>query len=120
MKLKETIRAKKRDKKSAAYLLGKPLPRKIFRHGGSYAVDLPMVFVKRNGSPEVLIEETGSGLFIHAKSPLDIMENDPLFSKFIQAIYHDAMTNPAKLHDMLEVWDDKTVAMLKDVTPYHE
>jgi virulence-associated protein VagC len=120
MKTKEATHSKKTAKKDCACFLERALPRKIFRHGGSYAVDLPMVFVKRNGNPEVFIEEVGNGLFIHPSSQWDIMENDPLFSKFIQAIYHDAISNPSKLHDMKEVWDDKTVSMLKDVAPYNE
>jgi len=121
MKIKESVSKRKRaDYKTVHIGSALASSRRIFRHGGSYAVHIPMSFAKRIGCENILIEETSGGLFIHSATKLDTMENDPSFDKFIQAIYADALANPHKLHDMKEVWDEKTVAILKDVKPFDE
>lgn len=90
--------------------------KKLFRHGGSYAVDIPMEFVKKTGVKEVTLEYTSKGLIIQPKNELDSMESDPLFAKFIQALAIDALENPQKLHDVKEVWDDEWNSLLKGVS----
>jgi len=89
--------------------------KKLFRHGGSYAVDIPMDFVKRTGCKEVILEKTVRGIRIRPKGELDAIEADPLFSGFIQALAVDAMKHPERLHDVKEVWDEEWDELLKDV-----
>lgn len=89
--------------------------KKLFKHGGSYAVDIPMDFVKRAGVKEVIIEKTVRGIRIRPKGEFDTIEADPHFSDFIQALAIDAMKHPKKLHDVKEVWDKEWDGLLKDV-----
>ena len=89
--------------------------KKLFKHGGSYAVDIPMDFVKRTGVTEVILESTPKGIRIRPKTELDNIETEPLFGEFIQALAVDAMKHPQKLHDVKEVWGKEWDELLKGV-----
>ncbi len=89
--------------------------KKLFKHGGSYAVDIPAGFVKQTGSHEVILEIVGKKLNIRPKSELDTIESEPLFANFIQALAIDAMKHPDKLRQVKEVWDKEWEGLLKDV-----
>lgn len=89
--------------------------KRLFRHGGSWAIDLPMEFAREFEDMSVVIEETPQGLLIKAKTELDTMEADPLFQRFVEAIAMDAMKHPEKLHDAQDVWDDEWADLLKGV-----
>ena len=92
-----------------------PTEKKLFKHGGSWAVDLPMPFVKEVGNMSVVIEASPQGILIKPKTQLDTMEADPLFQEFVKAIAIDAMKNPDKLHDAQDVWDDEWTDLLEGV-----
>ena len=92
------------------------LVKKLFRHGGSFAVDIPAAFIKKTGSHEVVLEVTGHRISISPKAELDNMESEPLFASFIQALAIDAMKHPQKLRQAGEVWDKEWNALLKGVT----
>lgn len=94
--------------------------RKLFKHGGSYAVDIPMDFVKNAGTKEVILESTPKKLSIRPKAELDTIESEPLFAEFITALAVDAMKHPEKLHDVKEVWDKEWDELLKGVTADEE
>ncbi len=94
--------------------------KKLFKHGGSYAVDIPMDFVKRAVTMEVIIEITPKKLNIRPKTELDSMECDPLFAQFINALTIDAMKHPEKLHEVKKVWDKEWDELLKGVTADEE
>jgi virulence-associated protein VagC len=89
--------------------------KKLFKHGGSWAVDLPMPFAKRFSDMSVVIEASPQGILIKPKTELDTMEADPLFQQFVRAIAIDAMKNPDKLHDAQDVWDHEWTDLLKGV-----
>ena len=91
------------------------IEKKLFKHGGSWAIDLPMRFAKELEGMSVVIEETPQGFLIKPKTELDSMEADPLFQRFVEAIAMDAMKHPEKLHDAQEVWDDEWAELLKGV-----
>lgn len=90
--------------------------RKLFKHGGSYAVDIPMDFVRSVGTTEVILESTPERLSIRHKTELDSIESDPLFTEFINALAVDAMKHPEKLHEAKRVWDKEWDELLKGVT----
>ena len=90
--------------------------KKIFKHGGSYAVDIPMDFVKHAGSNEVILEITSKKVSIRPKTELDTIESEPLFAEFINALVVDAMKHPEKLRGAKEVWDKEWDKLLKGVT----
>jgi len=92
--------------------------KKLFRHGGSYAVDVPMDFVRRNSSrkKEVIIENHEGTLIVHAETELDTIESEPQFVHFIRAIADDALKNPEKLKTAKDVWDSEWDDLLKDVS----
>ncbi|MBU1088156.1 MAG: hypothetical protein KKD05_11660 [Candidatus Omnitrophica bacterium] len=94
--------------------------RKLFKHGGSYAVDIPMDFVKNADTIEVILEGTSKKLSIRHKTELDTIESESLFSKFINALTVDAMKHPEKLHAAKEVWDKEWDELLKGVTAADE
>lgn len=50
-----------------------------------------------------------------SKTELDVMEEDPLFQQFVEAIAIDAIKNPDKLHDAQDVWDHEWIDLLKRV-----
>ncbi|MBU4312780.1 MAG: hypothetical protein KJ706_08705 [Candidatus Omnitrophica bacterium] len=90
--------------------------KKLFKHGGSYAVDIPMDFVKHTNGDEVILECTSKKLSIRSKTELDTIESEPLFAEFINALAVDAMKHPEKLRDAKEVWDKEWDELLKGVT----
>ena len=89
--------------------------KKLFRHGGSYAVDLPMSFVRDLNSKTVVIEAERDRIVISSNRELDTIEQEPEFKAFVGAILQDAMRRPAKLRDVKEVWDKEWDELLKDV-----
>ena len=89
--------------------------KKIFRHGGSYAVDIPMDYVRKNGVHDVILEVVGEKLTLRAVSELDTIESEPLFGSFIRALAVDAMKHPDKLRQTKEVWDKDWERLLKGV-----
>ena len=90
--------------------------KKIFKHGGSYAIDLPMDFVKHAGSAEVIIETSPKKISIRPKTGLDTIESEPMFAEFINALAADAMKHPEKLREAKEVWDKEWDDLLNGVT----
>ncbi len=90
--------------------------RKLFKHGGSYALDLPMDFIRSAGTTEVILEGTPGRLSIRPKTELDNIESDPLFAEFVNALAVDAMKHPEKLHEAKKVWDKEWDELLKGVT----
>ncbi len=91
------------------------IEKKLFKHGGSFALDLPKEFVQHLGAKNVIIESTKKSLTIRPKSGLDTIEDDPMFCAFVQAIAKDALENPDKLHDIQEIWDDEWDDLLEGV-----
>jgi hypothetical protein len=89
--------------------------KRLFRHGGSWAIDLRMQFAKEFKDMSVVIEETPQGILIKPKTELDAMEAEPLFQKFVEALAMDAMKHPEQLHDARDVWDDEWADLLKGV-----
>ncbi len=94
--------------------------KKLFKHGGSYAVDIPIAFVRQTGNHEVILEIKGKKLSIHFKSELDTIESEPLFAHFIQALAVDALKHPEKLRRTKEVWDKEWDELLKGVKALDE
>lgn len=92
------------------------LLKKLFKHGGSYAVDIPIDFIKQTKSHEVILEVVGQKINIRHKTELDTMESEPLFATFIQALAADAMKHPEKLRQAKEVWNKEWDGLLKGVT----
>lgn len=90
--------------------------KKLFKHGGSYAVDIPIEFVRRTSNNEVILETTAKRISIRPKTELDNIESNSLFAEFIQALVADAMKHPEKLHEVKEVWDEEWDDLLKGVT----
>lgn len=90
--------------------------KKLFKHGGSQAINLPKEFSKNLIDNEVFIEVSPNEIVIRNTSKLDTMESEPHFATFIKAIAQDAMKHPEKLHDLDEAWQDLDF-LLKDV-PY--
>ena len=89
--------------------------KRLFKHGGSWAVDLPMQFAKEVKDMSVVIDVSPHEIRITPKTELDTMESDPLFQQFVEAIAIDAMTHPDKLHGVEDVWDDEWDGILKGV-----
>src|SRR5208283_1252363 len=88
--------------------------KKLFKHGGSYAVDLPKEFV-RSGNREVVIKYDKDRLVVLSKNTLENLEAEPEFKTFIKALVADSLKNPQKLKDMNKVWDKEWTDLLKDV-----
>ncbi len=91
------------------------IEKKLFKHGGSWAVDLPIQFAKEVSNMSVVINTSPGEIRITPKTDLDTMESDPLFQQFVEAIAADAMKNPEKLHTAEEVWDAEWDDLLKGV-----
>lgn len=89
--------------------------KKIFKHGGSYAVDLPISFIKHMECKEVILEYNLKKISISPKTELDNIESEPMFAEFINGVAADAMKHPEKLRDVKEVWDEEWDELLKDV-----
>ncbi len=85
--------------------------KKLFKHGGSRAVDLPKE--ARLGS-EVTIDVREDGVLIYS-DPLENMESDPQFHLFIEALFQHAMKHPEELKNLEEVWDEEWDALLEGV-----
>ncbi|EKD28772.1 MAG: hypothetical protein ACD_79C00211G0003 [uncultured bacterium] len=94
--------------------------KKLFKHGGSYAVDVPMEFIKSAHTKEVFVESSSDSIHITPKSEQDNLESEPMFQKFIQSLAIDAMKHPAKLKDVKDVWDKEWNELLKGVSVKHE
>ncbi|GEM_PF-1050210 len=91
--------------------------KKLFKHGGSQAINLPKEFVKNLIDGEVLVVEVSPReIVIRGKSQLDTIESEPYFSTFIKAIAMNAMKHPEKLRDLNEVWGAEWDELLKGVT----
>jgi len=90
--------------------------RKLFKHGGSYAIDLPMEFVKNTEVNEVIVEFNSKKVSICPNTELDTIESEPMFNNFINALAVDAMKHPEKLRDVKEVWDEEWDELLKGVS----
>lgn len=91
------------------------MQKKLFKHGGSYAVDLPISFVREMDLKTVVIERQGDRIVIAPKRELDTIEQEPEFKTFVAALARDAMRRPSKLRDVKEVWDKEWDDLLKDV-----
>jgi hypothetical protein len=61
--------------------------KKLFKHGGSKAVDLPMEAFAN-------------------------MESDAQFHLFLEALFQDAMEHPEQLKNLEEVWDEEWEELL--------
>ena len=90
--------------------------KRLHRHGGSKALDLPSSFVKKLSSDYVKILVREGSLIIEPENDLDRIEEDPLFDKFIALLYQDALENPSKLKDVQEVWGKEWEELLSGVT----
>jgi virulence-associated protein VagC len=91
------------------------MQKKLFKHGGSYAVDLPISFVRELDAKYVAIDRQGDKIVIAPARELDTIEQEPEFKTFVAALLHDAMRRPAKLREVKEVWDKEWDDLLKDV-----
>lgn len=91
------------------------MKKKLFKHGGSYAVDLPASFVRELGSKTVELAMERDKVVIGARRDLDSIEDEPEFKLFIAALLHDAMKRPEKLRDAGDVWKKEWRELLKDV-----
>jgi len=91
------------------------MQKKLFKHGGSYAVDLPISFVRDLHSKSVVIEQQQGRLVIAAKRDLDTIEREPEFKAFVAKLLREAMSRPSKLKGVKEVWDKEWDDLLKDV-----
>lgn len=90
------------------------IEKKVFKHGGSFAVDLPKAFFNGKGQ-EVVIQYDEEKIIIVSKSGLDNIESEPEFETFVKALVADSLENPEKLKDMRQVWDEEWDELLKDV-----
>ena len=91
------------------------MQKKLFKHGGSYAVDLPMSFVRDLNPKTVVIERQRDRIVIAPRRELDTIEAEPEFGTFVAALLRDAMHRPSRLRDVKEVWDKEWDELLKDV-----
>src|SRR5271157_678108 len=89
------------------------IQKKLFKHGGSLAVDLPKEFVRSN--KEVIIKYDKDRLIVFSKNTLENLESEPEFKTFIKALVEDSLNNPQKLKDMNKVWDKEWIELLRDV-----
>jgi virulence-associated protein VagC len=88
----------------------------LFKHGGSYAVDVPIEFAHNlSRRKKVVVEYDDNTLIIHPENELDTIESEPQFMHFIRAIAQDAIAHPEKLRTGKEVWDTEWDELLKDV-----
>ena len=90
--------------------------KKLFKHGGSQAINLPKEFAQNLTDNEVFIEVSPNEIVIRNKSKLDNMESEPHFATFIKAIAMDAMKPPEKLRDLNEVWGSEWDKLLEGVS----
>lgn len=89
--------------------------KKLFKHGGSRAVDLPKeAFSKKLEDDEVIIEIRENGIFIYLDTVTN-MESDARFHQFIEALFQDAMAHPEQLKNLEEIWDKEWDELLEGV-----
>ncbi len=94
--------------------------KRLFPHGGSYAVDLPVEFVRQIDDKQVQIEviaggDGGTEVRIFNNSELDTIEHEPEFALFVKALVQDALTHPESLRDVNETWGEKWDSLLEGV-----
>ena len=90
--------------------------KKLFKHGGSQAINLPKEFTKSLIDNEVFIEVSPDEIVISNKSKLDTMESEQHFATFVKAIALDAMKHPKKLRDLNAVWGPEWDKLLEGVS----
>jgi virulence-associated protein VagC len=90
------------------------IEKKLFKHGGSYAVDLPKDFVKA-GSKDIIIKYDKDRLILVSKNTLENIESEPEFKTFVKALVENSLKHPQKLHDINQVWDKEWDNLLKNV-----
>lgn len=90
--------------------------KKLFKHGGSYALDLPKEFVQAKSGEEVIIQYDHYQLTVSFKDSLESIESEPEFKMFVKALVEDSMKHPEKLKDLHQVWDQEWDELLKDVS----
>ena len=90
--------------------------KKLFKHGGSRAINLPKEFAQNLTDNEVFVEISPNEIIIRNKSKLDTMESEPHFATFIKAIAMDAMKHPEKLRGLNEVWGSEWDQLLDGVS----
>jgi virulence-associated protein VagC len=81
--------------------------KRLFKHGGSKAIDLPARFVNSIEGEHVEIFEDENGLHIQAVDPLDSLDHDPLFKKFLNSLAQESLAHPEKLKLIEEVWGEE-------------
>lgn len=89
--------------------------RKLFKHGGSYAVDIPMPFVKMGDTDEIIIESANDELILRHKTELDTIEAEPQFAHFVKTLATDALAHPEKLKGTNDVWGKEWDTLLEGV-----
>lgn len=92
------------------------MQKRLHKHGGSKAVDLPASFIKKLSSDVVNIEIKGESLIIRGETELDRLESDANFKFFIDCLMQDALKNPQRLKDIREIWDEEWEDLLKGVS----
>ncbi len=94
--------------------------KKFFKHGGSQAVVIPSEMTKHFPTKNVAVkfiynkQDEPMIIITPAEDP-ELMEDDPLFAKFLQAIYNDAMKHPEKLKDLSDIFDEEADKLLEGV-----
>lgn len=93
----------------------KQIQKRLHKHGGSKAVDLPSAFIKKLSNDRVNIEMKGDTIIIRGVSHLDNLEAEPNFQLFIECLLQDALKNPDKLTDIRKLWDSEWDDLLEGV-----
>ncbi|MGE0268918.1 MAG: AbrB/MazE/SpoVT family DNA-binding domain-containing protein [Candidatus Omnitrophota bacterium] len=88
--------------------------KKLFKHGGSLAIDLPSDFAK-NAGDKVTIQYDNDTLIVRKSTDLDTIESEPEFKTFVKVLLEDALKNPKKLKAMDQVWGKEWDELLKGV-----
>ena len=90
--------------------------KRLFRHGGSKAVNLPARFVRSLPIEELKLEERDDGtLVLHPVDPLDSMESDPRFAQFLEALLADVLEHPEELKSVEDLGFEKLEKLLEGV-----
>jgi hypothetical protein len=73
--------------------------RNLHARGGSFSINLPAGWIRRNGiQNEVEIVETSDGLLIRKVTEVvPTIEDEPEFARFLAFLTQDAMTHPENL-----------------------
>jgi hypothetical protein len=82
--------------------------RHLYARGGSYSINLPTGWVKRNGiEGEVEVVETPDGLLIRKTvEELPGIEHEPEFRAFLDYLLRDSLRHPEALVDPEPLLDD--------------